>query len=161
MADKNLNIKLKTQGTKTAEKEFKKVSSSIGSVAKSALGGVASLYALKKGFNVTVKAAAEQEKIFKSFLGKIRAINIKMFFPIFYFPRNYIFLFVFINPQKQNNFVVYHKNPFIIFTMNYIYLCCFYHGRLLFVFSILSASGRFCGQINIFKAETQLYLRYN
>ena len=62
---KKMDVVVTAEGTETAKKKLGGVEKSIGSMAKGALAGVASFYALKKAIDFTVAASIKQEQIFR------------------------------------------------------------------------------------------------
>lgn len=65
MAEKRLVFHLFQQGAENVSSKFGGVEKSLTSMAKSAMGTVASVYTLKKAFDFTVSAAIKQEEIFR------------------------------------------------------------------------------------------------
>jgi hypothetical protein len=62
---KKVDVVVSAKGTQAAKRKLGGVEKSIGSMAKGALAGVASFYALKKALDFTVAASIAQEKIFR------------------------------------------------------------------------------------------------
>ena len=62
-AKEKMDIIVSTKGTQTAKKQLGGVEKSIGSMAKGALAGVASFYALKKAYDIIIGSAAQFEKV--------------------------------------------------------------------------------------------------
>ena len=65
MAEKRLGFHLFQQGAENVSSKFGGVEKSLTSMAKSAMGTVASVYTLKKAFDFTVSAAIKEEETFR------------------------------------------------------------------------------------------------
>ena len=65
MAEKRLGFHLFQQGAENVSSKFSGVEKSLTSMAKSAMGTVASVYTLKKAFDFTVSAAIKEEETFR------------------------------------------------------------------------------------------------
>ena len=62
-AKEKMDIIVTAKGTETSKKKLGGVEKSIGSMAKGALAGVASFYALKKAYDIIIGSAAQFEKV--------------------------------------------------------------------------------------------------
>jgi len=79
MADvkKTMDVVVAAKGTETAKRKLGGVEKSIGSMAKKALVGVASFYALKKALDFTVAASIRQENIFRKLQTSVELVGKK------------------------------------------------------------------------------------